>query len=595
MADPRERRFRLAAAMLIGVTGLWRLTTMSAWSWQADDWTLIQLAHKLPFLEYVGTVYNQHLQPGQLAVYWGITRAAPLDYTWAFLVLWALSIGALVAWLAMLRSVFGPRMVAVIAAVPVALAPGLTPASVWFVAALAIFTLQLFTALTLNASLRWIRGGGRRTLVLTAVSYAVALLFWQKSLLIVVPVLGVSLLLSRDQGGRPVWGRTFWLAAVLGAMSAVYVVIYVLMSPTSTGEFGSRSLGESIRFFWDALSLTVLPNLLGGPHIVDGISSSGQPIATTASQWLAVGVVVALAVWALSRRRNGWIPVATAVVYWILTAGLLLTSSRLGFLGLFGAYEYRYFVDAVGVLALMGALLLVPAKGEPSPWRAGIAPLRLPTWTGPGVLAVVLALSMVRSATVWDAMKDLSPKPWVDALLADARVVGDRSVLDATAKPEVINAYLSGEYARLSNMLAPLDLPIRWDQPADRILVVGEDGRMRPGVVQPGVESAVGPQLGCGYLLVPGTPSVVPLPSPLFAWAWGVQFNYAAQQPSTLRLTAGDTTTDIALTPLSGTRQAAVQGAVDKVTLQVLPGGSPVCVDKVVVGNLVPDTAAPPS
>lgn len=589
----RERRFRLAAAVLVAVTGLWRITTMSTWSWQADDWTLIQLAHSTPFLDYVTLVYNQHLQPGQLALYWGFTHAAPLDFTWAVVTLWLVSIAALVMWLVMLRAVFGPRMGAVAAAVPVALAPGLTPTAVWLVAALAVFTLQFFTALVIRASLPWVRDGSRRAYVLTLASFVLALVFWQKCLLIVVPVLGISLMLARDREGRPMMRRTAELLVGLGVISVAYAGIYIAASPTSTGEFDARGPGESIRFLWDALSLTVLPNLLGGPHLSSGVSSSGQPIATTSAQWIAVAVVVAITAWALSRRRNGWIPILTGAVYFVLSAGLLLASSRLGFLGLFGAYEFRYFADAVAVLALLGALLVMPAQREPRPWRPGIRPLSVPAWVGPGAFAVVLAFSLVRSAAIWDGMKDTSPRPWVDALISDATAARDASVLDASANPAVINAYLSGEYARLSNMLAPLGLPIRWDAPADRILVAAEDGHLRPGIVQPGVTSDVGPLLGCGYLVTPGTPVDVRLPNPLFAWAWGAEFRYATQRDSILRVSAGDSVVDVPLAPLSGSRQVAVEGAVDAVRLEVLPGGSPVCVDKVTVGNLLPEPPAP--
>lgn len=588
----RVRGYRIAVVALLVLTGLWRAVALSQWSWQVDDWLFIERTVTLDFWQYVFQIHNGHLQPGQFLVFWSITRIAPLNFAWAAAAVWLLSMASLVIWALLFRRLLGQRWAAVIGLIPVAIAPGFVPIVVWSAAGLTVYSLQLALGLTMLCSLGWVRHGSRRSLVLTAASFVLGLFLWEKSLLAVIPVLGLALLLARRPDGTLIRRRVLSLVLTLVGISAAYIALYVAVlarsgTPSSTWEM--RSIGDVARFYWVAVSQNLLPALTGGPVPSATQVGTGLLIPTSAAQWVVTAVIVIVTLWGLARRRRGWIPVLTAAVYVIVSMGLVVMSSRYDFIGVLTALDPRYAADSLVVIALFGTLLLVPAVGEPDPLheREG-GPVRLPAWVGPALAGVTFLVALATSAAVWDGISPASPKPWVDNFVTGASDAGRAAVLDGTPPPNVLNGYLAGPAARLSAMISVLDLPLRWNGAAPRVLVVADNGQFRPGVVASTMHSY--PVPGCGYLIAAGATVAVPVDTRMYPWEWGVEMAYTAQGPGTVRLRAAGTPVDLPVVAGEARVQGILEGGVDgPITLTNL-GSTPVCAVYLTVGQL---TAAP--
>ncbi|HYH71754.1 MAG TPA: hypothetical protein VD764_00950, partial [Nocardioides sp.] len=181
--------FRIGLLVLVLVTGAWRWWTISHWSWFADDWIYLDQTQSMGFLEYVFQGYNSHLMPGQFLLTWILTEAAPLDYGWAALVLTLLAVGSVVAWAAAFREIFGERTQLLLPLSFIALSPLLLMPIVWWASGIQVLPLQLSMGLSVLFLARYLlRGRRRRDLAWLMLSYGLGLFFWQKALLIMIPL-----------------------------------------------------------------------------------------------------------------------------------------------------------------------------------------------------------------------------------------------------------------------------------------------------------------------------------------------------------------------------------------------------------------------
>lgn len=587
----RARTYLFAVVALIILTGAWRLVAMTQWSWQADDWLMVARTGDYDVWSYLTQVHNGHVQPGQFAIVWAITALEPLNYSYAVAASWLLGMASLVVWAVLFQRIFGSRWAAFVGLVPVALAPGFVPTAVWFAAALQVYSLQLVLGASLLASLGWIRRGRRSSLVLTAAVFVGGLLLWEKSVLAVIPVMGVALLLARTPSGAVRWRRVVTLGGVLGALIAVYSVVYIAAIRGSDDQGASwqlRGIGEVADFLWIATSQNLLPALSGGPVPSATQVQSGLLVPTSAAQWVVTAIALVLVMWGLARRRRAWIPLVTAVLYVAVSMGLVVLSTRFDFVGQLSALDPRYTADSLAVIALMGTLILVPARGERGVIheRQG-GPLRIHRWVMPVVGVAVTAMALVTSAAVWDGIRGSSPRPWVDNVLATARGAGDAAVVDSAAPANVLNGYLAGEDALLSRMLSPLGLPLRFGASAPQMLATGADGRILPAVLTPASAAYPGQSPGCGYRIEPGQSVRVPLTANLGndPWGWGMQVNYVSTGDGTLEISTDTTSTTVPVTSGSNVVQLVVPDSIHVLTLSS-SGPERMCVGGLAIGQL---------
>ncbi len=235
--------FRTGVAAIIVVTVVWRYWTMSDWSWFQDDWVYMTKAAELPFWEYLSQNYNGHIMPGQFAIAWAMAEVAPLNYSYAVLVILGFIALSILIWAAALRTIFGERGRLLYMLVVLAISPLFMPISLWSAAAIQVFPLQLFMGLAVLFTARYMLEGRQRAdLIGLTASYVAGLLFWEKALLIAVPVAFVAALLSsgslRDRAAN-----SKWVLGVIAGATVVYLPAYVLL--TRHGDAAGPSCSRS--------------------------------------------------------------------------------------------------------------------------------------------------------------------------------------------------------------------------------------------------------------------------------------------------------------------------------------------------------------
>lgn len=604
-AAPRSRPtpFRAGVLVLVVVTAAWRWWTTSRWSWFADDWVYLDQTESMGFLEYVFQGYNSHLMPGQFLLTWLITEADPLTYRWAALLLTLFAVASLVAWAAAFREMFGERVQLLFPLSLLALSPLLLMPTVWWASGIQVLPLQLSMGLSVLFLARYLlRGRRRRDMAGLVLSYAMGLFFWEKALLIAIPLVVVGCVLTPGSARE----RLTTLArasALLVTVSVAYAVVFfstrragALAVPRT--EFSPRSLDDWTGFLNDSAQNVGLPALAGGPfeRLTDAWDIY-QPVSATLSVTLTLAFL-ALATVALVVRRSSVPAVVGVVVYAAVSWGLVLTSDRYEDTILFAAGTGRYAVDILPVAALGIALLTTRTVLEP----AGTALRReLPARvTGAGRLVLaggalcVVAAMVVTNALTWEAARGNSPRSWVDAIVADSRRAGEATLVNASSPPRVVHPVLFQEYATLDRMLGPLDLPLAYDEPSSRLLVPDADGRLwEADVVDVAATNLPSADPACGFLVEAGRTTTVPMSIDLYPFGWGVRLDYYAELPTQVQVRTDSEVVDLDLEAGLKRVQLKVSGAVTSFEISAPDSATPVCVTQVLIGGFGPSDRPP--
>lgn len=599
------RAFRIGWAAIVLVVVGFRGWTVSQWSWFQDDWVYLQRTQELGFWDYLFQGYNSHLMPAIFLIVRVSTDLAPLDHTTTVVTTMLFAGTALVAWGLLLRELFGERLRILVVLAVIGLTPSLTAVSLWWAAALQIYPLQTFMALALYFLVRWLRQGRRRDLAYHLIAYLVGLAFWEKALLITVPLAFLALIVV-DGRPRARVRRTARAVAPAAALSAMYLVLYLTVD---VGEsFGpnreepqARSLGQASEFLWHGLVDLLLPAMVGGP--LDTIAVIDAKYAPPANLQVLVLVVLAAVIilrGVRARTQVGAIALGLGVTYLTISWGLVLFSDRYDALGLVATRDGRYVADIMPV-ALLVVLLLTTDLAWRSPVDpdvrthgrsyVGNTPLPWRLFVQCGLVAIIV-LSGVNTLRAWHGVRESSPGPFVDNLVADATRVGTATVYDTAAPGHVIHPIFFFGGGNVSDLLAPMELPLTFNQPTPTFLVVDDRGLFRKGeVLSTANKSAEPPPVpDCGYLLAPGSTTTVPMTGVTFDFEWIVQLDYFTGEVASLRVDTGTKEVDLALPatqPGSLSRmQFVVVDEVGDLTITVDDSAAPICLIEAKVGGL---------
>ncbi|HEX9313110.1 MAG TPA: hypothetical protein VGA30_09885 [Actinomycetota bacterium] len=593
----------------------WRAWAALQWTFQGDDWAYASAAARIPFLRFVTMQYNGHLQVGQFALVWAVTKIAPLNYGVAVApVLIATFLGGVLMW-RLLRALFGDRPANFIPLAVFMLCPLSVPPALWWAASLQTILLQVFIVATLFVVLRYVRAPSTWRLVTAGLVYAGALLFWEKALLILpLVVLFVALFLGEGTGRarlRSVSVRRWHLWAVLAGISAPYTAWYV---STARWQLTDRAtFSELVQLSKTAVGSTVIPTFLGGPWAASrGVlyQLASFPRLLT---WAVAAAVVGVS---LLFRRPAWRAWVLLGVYVGLDIALV-ASGRLGLIGPVIGLGARYFADSVPVFALALALaFMAPIERRNDPaWGGRVLVLDLgpqgriksldltsfgrsaARWGGSLmrrwlVIAVVLAYAvsaMITSSRMAGVAGTFSARQWFATVRSNLALHQDASIVDGYL-PRVIPPALFPDAAKESRALAPIAPHVRWNAPAESMLIFDQDGRLRPAEVGRLASAEPGPVFGCGYL-VNGEPVTAPLKHQLFSWTWGVKLSYLSNRPAPGFVTVDGDRQLVSFLPGRHTLTLVHAGTATAVTIEA--GGSRVCVGDVVVGDLKPLAAGP--
>jgi hypothetical protein len=606
-APSADRSFRLGVLVLLISTISVRAWTVSRWSWYADDWDWMYDTQRLSFHDYlVQGAYNGHLQPAQFLITWLIARFDPLNWTWAVVVVTLLVAAVVGAWAMALRELFGERSFMLGGLAVIALSPVMTGVSLWWATSVNAFSLQASLGLAVWALARWLFRGQRpkdRWLLLAA--YLFGLVFWQKALLVMIPLVFV-VLVAADGDLRSrlrLTVRALWpLAIVSSAYFALFVWMFLHPRGASDMPPQTRTSGEAVSFFVQGVTGIALPSMVGGPFSTIAAADSVFPPAPWGLTLALVLVAGVLGTVAVRHRKRALLAITLAVVYAGVSWSLILLNVRFAHYGPDLARSNRYWSDGIVVWVLAACLLVAPTRNAPAgAWLrrplGESARQRLKTLLSHGATAMA-ALCAVGTAYAWTGMAASSPKPWVDNVVHDAGRVGARSLAD-TYGPAYVVSYIPFN-RQLSHLLATLRLPLRYDEPDENILVAAPDGHLTVGQVTGGVTNeGEGPEAGCGFPIKPDIPTEIPLTGPVFDLSWGVELSYFTGSDAVVTVQTDRDDVEVFL-PAGAPgevahRQLIVHGAVNSLSITGRSGSDTVCITGVHIGNLAASQDVPPS
>jgi hypothetical protein len=619
-SEPEPRIVRIGGArfnttvavMMVAAVTLWRTWAVLQWSFVGDDWVLISEAARVPFLEFVTAPYEGHFMPGVSAIVWLLTRMAPLHHGFAVLPGLVVTFAAgLVFWLLLLE-LFGNRPANLVPLAIFLLCPLVLRPAFSVVAGLMTLTLELALVAMMLLVLRYVRRPSALRLVGLGFAYLLALLLWEKALL-VLPLVVMFVLFYLGQGAgwdriRSVTVGRWPLWAVLLGVTAVYVPTFVAVggwliegstTPTLLGRLVATTLGSS-----------VVPSYLGGPWDVSVTApdtlrelSGAASLATSAMFLAVVGV-------SLVARRQAWRAWTMLAVY-VGMCIAILAAGRLSTIGPVAGLDTRSVADSVPVFALAVALAyMVPVdrRGDAA-WsdrylvmdrpagRQVSAPeqqrkqvIRLVSNVDAPLLVLLLivaygASSMttaVRTASL--ASTSSRTKEWLANARTGLAEHPGAAVLDTFFPPETIPVGSFADGGRASSVLAPISRTTRWNAPGDRLFLFDEDGRLRPAVVNE--RTRLEAPSGC-VIAVSGGVDDATFEESLPAWEWGIHLAYTADGPTPGAVRIGASPPQVVRFD-EGTHDLILvhRGPVEAVTVH--SADERVCVTEIGAGRLIP-------
>lgn len=491
-----------------------------------DDLILVGRAGTHPLLsgDLLLHDHDGHFMPLAFATAWLVTAVAPLEWAGPVICLLVLQAAASVAVLRMLLVLLGTRWAILGPLVFYLFSPLTLPAFAWWAAALNALPLQFALAWVIADAMLLVRTGRRRYAVSGIVVTAVALLFFEKA--IVVPFVAFAVAaLARYIAGASVRevlrrGAALWVGA--SAVLACWLTTYLLVIDLSAVE-GSTEQVDSL--LPSAASAGVVTALLGGPWAWERWLPAAPwaipPGWAVVAAWLALAVMVAVTV---RRRDRVWPVWAAAGVYVVavqvpvaLARGGPNTANEL-------MQSLRYLADLAVVLTAAGALLLAarPRSRRGLPWPPGPR-------TALMVGALFLASSLWSTYTftrIWSqgqtetyittAKSEFAD--WDEAPLLEQEVPW--AVLNPTAYPQNL----------ASHVLSPIAPPGAFADSTPHLRMITDFGHIVDAQVWWNRAIRPGPEPSCGYRLTGAGPVRLALDGPMLAHTWTAQLNYVASR-----------------------------------------------------------------
>ncbi len=593
-----------------------------------DDYLLIGRVseHPLWSTELLLTSHDGHVMPLALALTWLVTTVAPLEWTAAVVVLLVLQALASLAVLRLLVVLLGRRARLLGPLVFFLFVPLTLPAFAWWAAAVNALPLQIALAWVSADAVLLVRTGRRRYALSGAVVFAVALLSFEKAV-VVLPVAFAVVVLAASVTGESVReaarrGAALWTAA--GAVLLAWAACFLLVIQRPRGLSAPEHPGILVR---RALSDGLVPGLFGGPWRWErwqpATPWADPPAVAVILSWVAL---ILFAAWTIRTRRRvlpvwlGTIAYAVGTIAPVVllrdgpgTAGLLLQS-------------LRYFADFAVVATIALTLLTM------SPPRSAAVPDRRARRTAASEQrahprtdsadARPVAASAGGGATPQDneapgwvptaprrgpIVSCDHPRPQTDTPDRRTAIRGRRMVITATIlflassvystvtfthtwQPSPARTYVTGVRASLptvtdapllpqevpwnvlnplafpenmtDHVFAPLATPTTFAPWTPKLRMITDTG----AIVDANVwwNRAIVAEPGCGHRVRGTTSTVLPLDGPMQIRDWTVQLNYLAERDGRVAVSFdGDTET-----------VAEVRRGLNTVYVRLLGGGS---------------------
>lgn len=531
-------RVLLAAAFcLIGLQLIVRTWVLANGYFYWDDLILTGRAGTYPLWSGQLLLHDHdgHFMPLAFAVSWLVTVLAPLNWPAAAAVSLVGQLAAAGAVLRLLLILLGRRPALLIPLAFYLFGPLTLPAFAWWSAALNALPLQFALAWVAADALLLDRTGRRRYAISGVVTVAVALLFFEKAVVVSFVAFAVVVLC------RYVDGRGFAFRAVLRRGAAlwsgsatvllVWALVYFAVAGTSAGTAGSADMSQLLpRAAWAG----VVTALLGGPWAWERwVPSAPWAVAPDWAVWAAWGLL-AVAVIATIRARPAVRPVWLAVVVYLPAVQIPVVLMRAGPNTVDELMmSLRYLADAAAVLTIAGALLLrafahtpqraVAANGDRRRARRGA------TILATAVVVLFTVSSLWSTYTFGRSWSEGPTKTYVTNVKSEFAHWDGVPLLEQEVPWNVLNptAYPQNEASRV---LSPIAAPGAFADATERLRMITDTGEFADARVWWNRAVVPGPVPGCGHRIDGRLPVRVPLDGPMIAHEWTAQLNYFADR-----------------------------------------------------------------
>ncbi|TWD83715.1 hypothetical protein FB561_4884 [Kribbella amoyensis] len=491
--EPAVLRVVVLAVALVqaGVLGL----LARRGSWLSDDLDFLVQGSRGFAPTALLTPLNDHIAPGLRFVYASFAHLAPLN--WDVTVAWrALLQAVAIALLGLLLlRLIGRSWWVVIGTLFYALTPLSMPSFMSLSSGVNNLPAHVFGLLLLHATLDWSSGHRRRAIALGPLSVLISLFCWEKSGLILVTALALSMYV-RDSAVSA-WARRTWpYAAALLVPVVAFGTIYATRGTPSDGHLpGPAQLADlAARAF-----AVPLGALVGGPWDWSPISAPfgiAEPPVVAVILGALVAVVLVAGAWRDDRRAL-WLW-GSVLVYTTVTL-LLVSYGRFDVFGSTFTVHYHYWSD----LSIPLTLAVVLSA------RSIRMPLRLVTAAPVAVLACLVAytsgaiVSDVRFASLWGHNPS---REYFATVRAELDKAGPAVNLWDVTMPGNVTTVFAAD-ARLSPVLRMTGIPFRLQAAGSEPYLVDDTGRLRTADLAVW-SRAVTPSTGnkiCGGLPINGT------------------------------------------------------------------------------------------
>ncbi len=554
-----------------------------SWFWQ-DDFVIGDraLASRLD-LAWVLQDYSGHLMPAQFVQTWLLVNTVGMSWPAFAAVVLAWSAAFAASFWILLRVVVGRGPAALAAFGLAVFCPLWSVSASWYASSVQTLPTLTFVTLAAAAFACLLRTGRARWGVATLVSFALALLWFEKALvgLALVALAGAAILLT----GRAVPLRSKQVVATslgLIAIAGAYVVAFVrLIGVPAAPEPG----GDVARLVYEMLLSVVPTGLVGGPWQQNTDGSTLQVLVTQpwlAWIWFVVGAVLVVG---LRRHRAATVIGVLAVLLVVAVDIWLVARARIDFLGPVIGRDTRYTVDVVPVAALAVAVAMAGGRRAPAP-RTSPAVRRAATLAAAPVALLYAVVAWPSIFFVAESRASLGVAEWVSASVSTLAEEPSRVFVAGYVPPAVV-APAFGDGARASNVLRPFGVDgDRFDAPASEWWRLNGAGAPEPALFVPTGGGPVGSG-SCGLPLrgIPLRIQVPDAPPAAGAGVRAVRISWYAATDETVVVESATGRWEVDLNGRLGYLFIALEDAGDELILGGLPVGQALCVTAVELGE----------
>lgn len=580
------------AAALIGLQLIVRAVLAFGGYFYWDDLILVGRAGTQPLLSSANlfTDHDGHVMPAAFLLGGAITRLAPLVWAGPAVSLIVLQLIASLALLRTLHVILGWRPVLLVPLIFALFTPLGVPGFAWWAAALNCLPMLAALAWACGDAIMLVRTGQQRYAVTGTLAYLFGLLFFEKSAVIPFVAFGVAVLLChvRGDGGalRMVWHRGLRLWASMLALTAVWIVLYVLVVDQRRWSW---DLAMTWDLLWRSVTHGIVPGLVGGPWVWQRWAPASPwavpPVSAMVLGWLAL--LTALAVSMLRKQRIGvlWLAAVGYVIACQVPIYLMRSSA---FTALELAQTLRYLPDLVVVLALLAAVGFCAPNRSDAHWLNASARR---TAIVAGLSTVFVASSLLSTRTFLASWQDNPTKAYLQNAvrgLADARAGSSAPLLDQEVDPLILQRVVGPENLA-SHMFALIENRPNFADSTDQLRMLDTSGHLIDANVTWVRRIVPGPAPQCGYLVQPDAAVRMPLDGPLLPADWTAEINYLANTEGTMQLSlpAGPEAR-VAVRPGLNRVFVRLSGAGDAIIAKSTTAALTVCLASGPVGYLAP-------